>query len=102
MTRKPKVRTPAQSGHGWCTECPTQLLMDAKAIKAHFLAAHKAIPSGELLNTVLSNRQCLNGVISTGVVHAVPTDGVADYDRLRSGRLPGEVSAGAYGMGRRK
>lgn len=102
MIRKPKVRVPALSGQVWCTECPTQLPRDAKAIKAHFLVAHKMIPSGELLNAVLSNRECLNGVISTGVVRAVPTDGVADYDRLHSGKLPGELSAGAFGMGRRR
>jgi hypothetical protein len=86
----------------WCTECATQLPKDVKVIKSHFLAEHKMIPGSELLTKVLTNRECINGLISTGVILPTPTDGVSDYDRLHSGKLHGEVSAGAYGLGKRR
>jgi hypothetical protein len=67
-------------------------------IRAHYLKEHRINPSRALFQTVLNNFECLNGEIRTGVVRSSPTDGVDDYDRKHSGKLPGQVSAGACGM----
>lgn len=95
---KPKAVPP---GLVWCTECATQLRKDKVEIRAHYLKEHRIDPSRALFQTVLNNFECLNGEIRTGVVRSSPTDGVDDYDRKHSGKLPGQVSAGAFGMKRR-
>lgn len=94
--------SPEWSSWVWCTECPTQLPPDRPAIRKHFLDEHKIDPSHALYKAVLSNKECLNGVLPTGIVRKLPTDGVPDFDQMHSGRLRGEVSAGAYGTNRRK
>lgn len=96
---KPKPKS-VPAGLVWCTECATQLSKDKTEIRAHYLKEHCIDPGYELFQTVLNNHDCLNGEIRTGVVRPSPTDGVDDYDCKHSGKLPGEVSAGAFGMKR--